>query len=409
VKKNNILFVSIAFPPKNDPECLQTARFFKYLSREDDFQFDIVTSRIPTLFMPVDSSLKSLDTGYRSKIEIPIYESKLTNFLFRKMGIDGLMFPDSKMTFHWQWRRVIRNLKQKPDLIYSRSNPISSAFMAMKISQHFSVPWILHFSDPWALSPLENSISERTLKYERILIEEATKVTFTTTETLHRYANYYPSSANKFEVVPNVFDPDEVEPSSKPIGDKLKIVYTGGLAGQRSLFFMDDVLKCIQKKDSTLLQHLEIKVAGPMDRLNASFFKQSNFTQVSHVGELSYSNAKKLQQSAHILLVVDNPTNPKGAVFFPSKLLDYFLTGIKIMAITPKASVSTHILEDYPSVCFDHNDTEAIAGFLMKEIQNLIGQQETYQPGHPPLKFNAHENAIRLSAIFRSVLRFPEY
>ena len=27
----NVLFVSIAFPPKNDPECLQTAKYFKYL------------------------------------------------------------------------------------------------------------------------------------------------------------------------------------------------------------------------------------------------------------------------------------------------------------------------------------------------------------------------------------------
>jgi len=364
----NLLFVSIAFPPKNDPECIQTARFFKYLSREEGFQFDIVTSRMPTLFMPADNSLKSLDSGYQSKIEIPIYESKLTNFLLRKAGLEGLMFPDSKMTFHWQWRRVVRNLKQKPDLIYSRSNPISSAFMAMKLARYFNVPWILHFSDPWALSPLESSLSEKKLKSEHALIEQATKVTFTTTETLRHYANYYPSSASKFEVIPNVFDPEEIETLSKPAGDKLKIVYTGGLAGQRSLFFMEDVLNLIKKKDSSLLQYLEIKVAGPMDRLNAAFFEQSKFTNIHHVGALSYANAKKLQQSAHILLVVDNPTNSNGAVFFPSKLLDYFLTGIKIMAVTPKASVTSNILENYPSICFDHQNTEAMAKFLMTEI-----------------------------------------
>src|SRR5690349_9451643 len=101
----NVLFVSIAFPPKNDPECLQTARFFKYLSQENDLQFDVVTSRMPTLFMPADDSLKSLDVGYRSKVEVPIYESKLTNFILRKVGLGDLMFPDSKMTFHWQWKR----------------------------------------------------------------------------------------------------------------------------------------------------------------------------------------------------------------------------------------------------------------------------------------------------------------
>jgi len=144
----NVLFVSIAFPPKNDPECLQTARFFKYLSQENDLQFDVVTSRMPTLFMPADDSLKSLDVGYRSKVEVPIYESKLTNFILRKVGLGDLMFPDSKMTFYWQWKRVVRELKNKPDVIYSRSNPISSAFMAAKLKRHFNVPWVMHFSDP---------------------------------------------------------------------------------------------------------------------------------------------------------------------------------------------------------------------------------------------------------------------
>ena len=71
----NILFVSIAFPPKNDPECIQSGRFFKYLSREKDFDIDVVTSKDPTLFMPVDDSLKPLDRGYRQKIAIPIFEN----------------------------------------------------------------------------------------------------------------------------------------------------------------------------------------------------------------------------------------------------------------------------------------------------------------------------------------------
>jgi hypothetical protein len=399
----NILFVSIAFPPKNDPECLQTARFFKYLSRECDLQLDVVTSSTPTLFMPTDNSLKSLDTGYHSKIEVPLYESKLTNFILRKIGLSGIMFPDSKMTFHWQWKRVVRKLKNKPDVIYSRSNPISSAFMALRLKKHFNVPWVMHFSDPWALSPLERSLSAKKLKAECTLIEEATKITFTTSETLGHYANQYPTSAHKFEVVPNVFDPDEVSAVEKPAGRKLRIVYTGGLAGMRSLFFLNDVLGQIQKKDPALLDKLEITVAGPMDRANAAFFERTEFSCISHVGELSYADAKELQRSAQILLVIDNPTNSSGAVFFPSKLLDYFLTGIKIMAVTPKGSVTARILENYPSVSFDRDEVSAMSAFMISEIQKLSDGEVAFRPGRPPAQYSANENAARLAEIFRAI------
>ncbi len=47
--KKKILFVSLAFPPKADPEGLQTAKYFHYLQKHKDLQIDVVTSAIPTL------------------------------------------------------------------------------------------------------------------------------------------------------------------------------------------------------------------------------------------------------------------------------------------------------------------------------------------------------------------------
>ena len=71
----NLLFVSIAFPPKLDPECIQTSKYLKYLANlKNSFNIDVVTSAIPTLFMPFDPYLKPLENGYRQKIEIKIDE-----------------------------------------------------------------------------------------------------------------------------------------------------------------------------------------------------------------------------------------------------------------------------------------------------------------------------------------------
>ena len=90
----NVLFVSIAFPPKNDPECLQTAKYFKYLVHNGQVNIDVVTSKNPTLFMPVDEKLRKYAKGYRQLVEVPIYENKYTNFLIRKISPDFLNQPE---------------------------------------------------------------------------------------------------------------------------------------------------------------------------------------------------------------------------------------------------------------------------------------------------------------------------
>jgi len=36
----------------------------------------------------------------------------------------------------------------------------------------------------------------------------------------------------------------------------------------------------------------------------------------------------------------------------------------------------------------------------------LISKRETFERGHPPIKFSALENAVRLSGIFRLALKF---
>ena len=146
--KKKVLFISIAFPPKGDPECIQTGRYFRYMSLDDNFSIDVVTSENPTLFMPVDISLADYVKVTGQLIEIPIFESKYLNFLLRKTFPFLLEKPDSKMTFHLQWRDVIKKLKSKPDLIYSRSYPLSSTLMAHKLSHHLRIPWVLHLSDP---------------------------------------------------------------------------------------------------------------------------------------------------------------------------------------------------------------------------------------------------------------------
>ena len=155
MRKKKVLFCSIAFPPKSDPECLQVAKYFKYLSQATGYDFDVVTSKDNTLFMSVDEGLRSYDVGFVNKVKLPIYENKYLNFLIRKINHNRLLKPDSKFSFIKGFKKVIKNLS-KPDIIYSRSYPMSSAFLAEKLKDYYEVPWVMHLSDPWVGSPFHH-------------------------------------------------------------------------------------------------------------------------------------------------------------------------------------------------------------------------------------------------------------
>ena len=57
------LLISIAFPPKCDPESLQVAKYCKYLKNEKEIQLEVITSKDPTLFMETDAALQMYREG----------------------------------------------------------------------------------------------------------------------------------------------------------------------------------------------------------------------------------------------------------------------------------------------------------------------------------------------------------
>lgn len=403
---SNLLFVSIAFPPKNDPECLQTARYFKYLSRDPELTIDVVTSKAPTLFMPVDQGLKKNDSGYRQKIEVPLWETKITNYVLRKLGLGRYLFPDSRMTFYWQWKKVLKRIKHKPDIIYSRSNPMSSAFMAYRLKKQFGCPWVMHLSDPWALSPLHHQKGDMQKKMQRAeeeLIRQTEAVTFTSVKTLDLYAAQYPTMKHKFHVLPNVYDAESITEIIPSRETKLTIVYTGGITAQRSVSFLKQVFDELDRIDPDARKKIQFLFAGDVDRENRVFFN-SDIPGVAHVGMLPFNEVKKLYDRAHILMVVDNPTSGDQAVFFPSKLLDYFLTRKKILAITPPGSTTREILKGYNHSSFTNMEVKEIAHFLSDSLQSFeSGGSAFFSEVIPPL-FDAQSNSEKLSLLLKRVV-----
>ena len=406
----NVLFVSIAFPPKQDPECLQVAKYFKYLAQDKELSYTIITSAIPTLNMPYDPSLEKYNKGYLQKIELKIPENKYLIFLLRKFFPAMVKAPDSKIIFASKATKVLKQLTVQPDLIYSRSSPMSSALLALKLKEKLGKPWVMHLSDPWADSLFYNhskKIYKKNKRLEATCFKKADKICFTSEMTLDFYSRQYPAHANKFEVFPNVFDLDDLMKGENGVkaGNKLKIVHTGGLTVNRSPAYLLEALDDLKAKGFDIDNRLEIIFAGDADRTIRSLFAKNKSNSVEYVGRVSYENSKKLQQEAHLLICIEDPVEVQEmAMFFPSKILDYIVAGKKFFALTTAGSQLSKIFEQYNWPYFVHNDRERISEFLLNAFSELqSGNKQFFQIDQIPQQFSAAYNAQRLIRLFKQL------
>ncbi len=393
-----VLFISIAFPPKRDPECLQTAKYFKYMSKNTEFEFDVVTSSSPTLHMPYDVELESYAIGCSSMTEIDISESKFLNAIYGKFLKKRIERPDSKAAFHNSIISNIRDLK-RPDIIYSRSNPLSSSVAAMKVKGEINSPWVMHLSDPWLLSPLHNYQNKAYVyhqKMEEKCLRLASAITFTSKETIALYADHYPQYAKKFQYFPNVFDADDINHQSNPsFTNKLRILHTGGLVGQRNPQIIIDSLSYLSEEDRNLLS---ITFVGDADRLSRNILNTCKYSCIEYLGKVSYSEAKRFQQNSEILVLLDNRINdPTKAIYMPSKLLDYFVARKQIVALTTVGGTTDKILSRYGGASFSYSDPERLSLYFRDCIEKWKDGNENYfLRDMVPEEFDAKKNAERL-------------
>jgi len=406
-KKINLLFVSIVFPPKNDSEGLQVAKYFKYLARDKSLNIDVVTSTDNTLFMPIDENLREYDKGYRQIIKIPFFENKYINYIFRKWNKDSLNYPDSKFRFYKKWKKVLNQLEYKPDIIYSRSFPISSTIMAYKLQKKLTIPWVLHLSDPWTINPIHTLgiAKEWNENMESKCFDKAMILTFTSQLTMKLYAEKYPQHKEKMIVSLNVFDLDDKPKRTYRKEKKLKVVYTGGLVGDRSAQYFIEAVQQFKRENPEMFKDFEFIFAGALDRKNKAVFHNCE-SIVRHLGILTYKESLALQMEADILLVIDTPfSNSDEAMFFPSKLLDYMIMQRRIIALTNENSVTWDIVNDKLGNCIEYKDVIGTIKVLKDAwfawCKNDI---KYFEYKDLDMTFSARKNTEDLVNLFKKVL-----
>jgi len=399
---HKILLVSIACPPKSDPESIQVGRYMKYLIR-NGFDIEVVTSSLPTLYMEADKYFDTYTDSYSKIYSIKLFEFRILNLIIRKIFPSLLQYPDSKWSFY------IKNPGEitKPDILYSRSYPISSTLLALKLKKKWGVPWLMHVSDPWAISHEGDSPATNFLNKPRVWNKKkeiecltlAERISFTSAKTIDLYSKYYPQFKSKFILTPNVFDDEFVNTKSIDFSGKLRIIYTGGFGEKRDPSFLLHSIDSFLKENPSIRDKVEFTFTGPITRRNLlKFAKYKSIREVKHSGLVSYKSMIELQWTAHVLVNVDTDISEKEhSVFFPSKILEYIAARRRIVTIGNSHSVAHSIIKDTFGDCVEIGDIEMLTNTFStywQKFQEMENDYFTYK--NSIMEYGAENNTLNL-------------
>jgi glycosyltransferase involved in cell wall biosynthesis len=399
-----LLVVSISAPPKNSPESVQTGRYLQYLSSWHEVT--LLTTRVAGGWAPADSGLmKFLQRVCR--IELSAYPYRVMRLLRSLFPL--FVIPDEEVDFAWQYKKAIRKVGERPDIIFSRSAPFSSAVMANRLAKYWKCPWIMHLSDPWVNNPFFNHSTDERQRHEQMereCFERAAAVTFTSHLTIAFYKERYPAMKSKFHFLPNVFDAASIHQQPLSWSGKFRIVFTGRLYRTRSIHQFMNLFKITMERWPALLDQVELILAGFFDQENIDAVRDANLTNVSYEGPVSLERSIDLQRSATLLLLIDAlEDDPRFDLFFPSKILDYMAANRPILAFTRETSTTHSLIDGKMGACFSMQTISMFPDYLREMVEKFHRHDESaFRIDHQSRDtYSAEVNSARLNDIIKQI------
>lgn len=410
-----MLAVSFAYPPAASPRAVQVARLLKYLKVKTTLvcaYYDEKDRIDPTLVSEAESPLARC-------LRVPFKLSAPRSFIGRVAYRFDLPLVDKSPDQFAPWKpavlAAIESLlgagEYKPDVLVTFGSPMSDHLIGLVLKRRLGVPWVAHFSDPWADNPFLG-YDRLTRKYNRGLearvLREADRLVFTTDETVALFASKYGRAvAEKSRVLPHAFEPELF--GSADVRDPSAVVvrYVGDFYGRRTPAPLFGALRRLLDSEPAALAGVRFELVGAKDerQLEAAGLGALPEGLVMSCPSVKYLESLRLMKSADGLLVIDAPA--ELSVFLPSKLIDYVGAARPVFGITPPGAAAG-LIERLGGWVADPRDAGAVADALKSFLAFLrasAGSRAAWGDREVRRGFEPSAVAGRFEGILREVLR----
>ncbi|WP_424627544.1 glycosyltransferase [Bradyrhizobium sp. SYSU BS000235] len=366
----SLLAISWAMPPALFPRSLQVARSMKALA-ELGWRSTVICAEPPP-DVTVDPALqRRYESSFRTIRLSPHGSEPKPRRLWDRLRTQPAVDPDA------QWISAateagLREAHAGPfEALISFAQPWSDHLVGMRIATQTRLPWVAHFSDPWADSPFLKDEGQRrqALEAEADIVERADIVVFTVDRIANLVMRKYPSQwGDKVRVVPHGFESHSVSSRRRDETPRpLRLVHAGDFYGIRTPAFLIAALQAIHKR-APLDGKLEVILVGSVPDDQQAVVRATGLDRVVQFsGRIANAECDAILETADALLLVDAPA--AESVFLPSKLIDYLPFDRPIIGITPPDGASADLLRSLGCPTAAPDDVSAIAAVIERLLE----------------------------------------
>ena len=379
----NILVIAPYAPPINVAEAIQVGRIMKELDHFANGQLVKIAPVSSSPWERYDASLElKLQHFSTQLLALPLH--RLSGAVLMSHRMTRWHVPDASRWIQWLFAKVLRNIKIPPDIIYSRSSPMSAALFAARMKDALGVPWVMHLSDPWADNPYKE-FDPRDAVWEAKCFAKADLISVTTEGQAEFYRSKYPEQAHKIFVSPNVM-PERIERMPDLARDgRLHLVFAGNLYGTRSPRPLIESLDILRKETPDVLAKLRIDIYGNAQPEALALLQRAPDVLHYH-GPVSFEQAAAAQHAADVILTFEpDSDNHLVKVTLQSKIMDCMGQGQRLLAITPQGSEAERICKLGYGWAVPPNDPQQLSDRLAELVTQVY--QLRYAPPIAPLPF----------------------
>lgn len=365
-----LLAVSYNLPPMLYPQAIQIGRLLSELPLE----IAAVSGSVDVLATGLDS-YDDFDRKLAFHLRVP-YRPRLSGLALKLVPFYGRspdLFRGWVPAAETKLLAELEKTNFRPDVLATFGEPMSDHLLGLRLKRKLGIPWIAHFSDPWADNPFrrhEVFANIRNRRDERQVMDSADRVVFTSAETQDLVMRKYPPEwRQKTLVLGHSFDPDLYPPRGHD-SESLVVRYLGNFYGHRSPLPLFKALRLILDRKPQVLDKVVFELVGslPSRMLLHPAFRGLPPGLVRLVGTVPYSKSMQMMASADLLLVIDGPDDL--SVFLPSKLVDYVGAGVPIFGIVPPGT-SARLLTRLGGAVADPRHPPQVADSLLQALEDV--------------------------------------
>lgn len=232
--------------------------------------------------------------------------------------------------------------KNHVDAIISSGPPHTMHLIALGVKKQFpDIKWVADFRDPWTNIDfydelmLTASSDAKHKKLELEVLSGADSIISVGKTMSEDFKKIYTKQPEKFHVITNGYDEDDVYKGVLEKDKKFSIAHIGTLVKSRNPETLWKVLKTLVNENENFKKDLEIKLVGKVDffvKEQIEIYGLSSF--VRKIDYLPHDEVIKEQQKTKVLLLLVNQTKNAKSIL-TGKIFEYLAAQVPVLAIGP--------------------------------------------------------------------------